>query len=145
MLRDSYGFLEFGPFEPGAGCGDGPGPRLAQVRAQIHGRFWLHLGAGWKFFAPERFISRLTAVLEAEPEVVQVGINVTDSVTLIGSCAAEDAVRRAPDTGRYVLADAASSGPAMFDTERWAQAAAGSARLRTATLDEVRCGLSQSV
>ena len=145
MLRDSYGFLEFGPFEPGAGCGDGPGPRLAQVRAQIHGRFWLHLGAGWKFFAPERFISRLTAVLEAEPEVVQVGINVTDSVTLIGSCAAEDAVRRAPDTGRYVLADAASSGPAMFDTERWAQAAAGSARLRTATLDEVLCVLSQSV
>jgi len=37
---------------------------------------------------------------------------------LTGACAAEDIVHRAPDAGRYVLADAAASGPAMFHTAR---------------------------
>jgi len=159
-LRKRYGFLEF------ADCGpaDGPAAQLAQLRAQIDGRFWLHLGASWRFFAPEHFITRLTAVLEAEPQVYQVGINFADAVKLTGATAAERAVRRAPDAGRYLLTDVMASGPAMFDTARRDRAggmqgsgpdattqrgrpAAGGRRrrpaagagLRTATLDEVLC------
>ena len=47
-LRKRYGFLEF------ADCGpaDGPAAQLAQLRAQIDGRFWLHLGASWQFSPP---------------------------------------------------------------------------------------------
>ena len=58
------------------------------------------------------------AVLEAEPEVVQVGINFADAVTLTGNCAPEQTVHRAPDTGRYVLTEKVALGPAMFDTAR---------------------------
>ena len=151
MLRERYGFLEFA--DPGPG--DGPAAQLAQIRAQIHGRFWLHLGQGWRFFAPENFITRLTAVLEAEPQVFQVGINFADAVKLTGASAAEQAVRRAPDAGRYVLTDVVASGPAMFDTARLDRAGgvegtdpdpiaelgrrAAAAGLRTASLDEVLC------
>ncbi|MGH3523972.1 MAG: hypothetical protein ACRDU4_14410, partial [Mycobacterium sp.] len=78
----------------------------------------MHLGQGWRFFAPEDFITRLTAVLAAEPDVFQVGVNFTDAVKLTGACAAEEVVRRAGDAGRYVLVDAAARGPAMFDTAR---------------------------
>jgi hypothetical protein len=35
---------------------------------------------------------------------------------MTGICAAEAAVRRAPDAGHYVLTDPVASGPAMFDT-----------------------------
>jgi len=151
MLLERYGFLEFGP----CGTGDGPGAQLAQIRDQIHGRFWLHLGAGWRFFAPESFITRLRAVLEAEAQVFQVGINFADAVKLTGASAAEQAVRRAPDAGRYVLADVVASGPAMFDTARLDRAGgvhgidpdplaalgrrAAAAGLQTASLDEVLC------
>src|ERR1700741_624403 len=82
------------------------------------GRFWLHLGEGWRFFAPENLITRLKAVLEAEPQVFQVGINFGDAAKLTGATAAEQTVRRAPDGGRYVLTGTVASGPAMFDTER---------------------------
>jgi glycosyltransferase involved in cell wall biosynthesis len=150
-LHERYGFLEF------ADCGpaDNPGTRLAQLRKQIHGRFWLHLGQGWRFFAPENLITRLTAVLKAEPHVVQVGINVADAVELTGASAAENVVRRTPEAGRYVLADGVARGPAMFDTARLDAAGgvreadtyplaefeqrAAEAGLRTATLDEVLC------
>jgi glycosyltransferase involved in cell wall biosynthesis len=150
-LRERYGFLEF------ARCGptDGPGPQLAQLRGQIDGRFWLHLGQGWRFFAPENFITRLTAVLEAEPQVFQVAINVADAVKLTGASPPEAAVRRAPDAGRYVLTEQVACGPAMFDTARLDRAGgvhdsdpdpigalgrrAAAARLRTASLDEVLC------
>ena len=151
FLHERYGFLEFAHLGPG----DGPGARLGQVRAQIHGRFWLHLGESWRFFAPEKFITRLTAVLEAEAQVFQVGINFADAAKLTGTCAAEQAVRRASEAGRYVLTDAVASGPAMFDTARLDQAGgvqgtdidliaalgrrAASAGLRTASLDEVLC------
>jgi hypothetical protein len=147
ILSGRYGFLEF------ADCG--PGAQLANIRAQIAGRFWLHLGQGWQFFAPEDFITRLTAVLDAETLVFQVGINFADAVKLTGACAAEETVRRAPDAGRYVLADVMASGPAMFDTTRLDRAGglkdtdsdsiaelgrrAGAAALQTATLDEVLC------
>ena len=83
------------------------------------------------------------------------GINFADSGKLTGVCAAEQEVRRSPDAGRYVLAEAVASGPAMFDTTRldragtiggsdpdpiaelgWRAAAVG---LQTASLDEVLC------
>jgi hypothetical protein len=151
MLQQRYGFLEFVRRR----SGDGPGAQLAQLRAQIDGRFWLHLGAGWRFFAPENYITRLTAVLEAEPQVFQVGINFADAVKLTGASAAEEAVRRAHDAGRYLLTEAMTLGPAMFDTTRldWAVSVQNSnpdppakrrlpatlAGLRTASLDEVLC------
>jgi tetratricopeptide (TPR) repeat protein len=150
-LQERYGFLEFA--DPGPGVG--PGAQLAQLRKQIGGRFWLHLGQGWRFFAPENFITRLTAVLETEPQVFQVGINFTDAAKLIRACAAEDTVRRAPDAGRYLLTDEMASGPAMFDTARLHQAGgldsthpdpiaelrrqSAAAGLSTASLDEVLC------
>jgi len=145
ILTERYGFLEFAD----------PGAELTLIRPQIDRRLWLHLGQGWRFFAPENLITRLTAVLDAEPQVFQVGINVADAVTLTGTSTAEVAVRRAPDAGRYVLTDAVASGPALFDTARWdlmggVDAAdtdpiaelgrrANAAGLRTASLDEVLC------
>jgi hypothetical protein len=150
-LRKRYGFLEFARRR----SGDKPAPQLAQLRAQIDGRFWLHLGAGWRFFAPENYITRLSAVLDAETKVFQVGINFQDAVKLSGACAAEQAVRRTPDAGRYLLTEVMASGPAMFDTARLDRARNGhnsdpdppaqlgrtatGARLRTASLDEVLC------
>jgi tetratricopeptide (TPR) repeat protein len=150
-LLEHYRFLEFSRCDPT----DGPGARLAQTRGQIGGRFWLHLGEGWRFFAPESLITRLSAVLQAEPEVFQVGINFADAVRLTGVNAAEDAVRRAADAGRYVLADVVASGPAMFDTARLDRVGgidgsdadpiselgrrAAAVKLRTASLDEVLC------
>jgi len=147
VLQERYGFLEFGP------CG--LGAPLVQLREQIGGRCWLHLGQGWRFFAPEDLITRLTAVLDAEAQVFQVGINFADAVTLTGACAAEQMVRRAPGAGRYVLTDVVASGPAMFDTARLDQAGgvegtdpdaiaelgrrAAAAALQTASLDEVLC------
>ncbi|MBV8347569.1 MAG: glycosyltransferase, partial [Mycolicibacterium sp.] len=65
LLLQRYPFLEFGPARPG----DTPGAPPAWLHGQIGGRLWLHLGQGWRFFAPERFITRLAAVLEAEPQV----------------------------------------------------------------------------
>ena len=150
-LQQRYGFLEFARRR----SGDEPAAQLAQLRAQIDGRFWLHLGAGWRFFAPENYITRLTAVLDAEPQVFQVGINFADAVKLTGASAAEQAIRRAPDAGRYLLTEAMATGPAMFDTARLDRAVgvqnsdpdppaqrgrpAAGAGLRTASLDEVLC------
>src|SRR5882757_4582268 len=132
-LLEQYRFLEFIP----AGSGEGLGAQLAHIRSEIACRFWLHLGEGWQFFAPDPLISRLTAVLDAEPEVVQVGINVGDAVTLTGVSAAEDAVRRTADGGRYVVTDVIARGPAMFDTGRVDRATADG--LKIASLDEVLC------
>ena len=150
-LQQRYGFLEFVHSIPG----DRPAAQLAQLRAQIDGRFWLHLGAGWRFFAPEKVVTRLTAVLDTEPQVFQVGINFADAAQLTRASAAEEAVRRAPDAGRYLLTGAMARGPAMFDTARLDRAVGGhntgpdplaqlgqsatGAGLRTATLDEVLC------
>jgi Glycosyl transferase family 2 len=152
-LLQRYEFLEFGQGGP-----DGISARLAQIRSEIGGRFWLHLGEGWRFFAPESFVTRLSAVLDAEPEVFQVGINFADAMNLTGTNAAEDAVRRGATAGRYVLADAVARGPAMFDTERLDRAGgfdggdvvdgdpiaqlsqrAAEVGLRSASLDEVLC------
>jgi hypothetical protein len=162
MLQERYGFLEFVP--PSPRRRPTPGGRRAHLREHIDARFWLHLGQCWQFFAPENFVARLTAVLEAEPDVLQVGINFTDAAKLTGTCAPETAVRRASDAGRYVLTDGIASGPAMFDTARLDRADAvggsnakrsrgagkrdpvtalkqqvGAGGLCTASLDEVLC------
>jgi hypothetical protein len=151
VLRERYAFLEFAP----PGPGNGPDAQLGHIRAQIDGRFWLHLGHGWEFFAPDDLITRLTAVLDTETQVFQVGINFADAAKLTRACAPEQSVRRSPDTGRYVLSEQVAYGPAMFDLTRWDQAGgvddtdadpiaelgrrAAAAGLRTATLDEVLC------
>jgi hypothetical protein len=154
ILHKRYEFLEFLEF---ADCSPGraPGAQLKQLRDQIHGRYWLHLCQGWRFFAAENLIARLTAVLDAETQVFQIGINLADAVKLTGISAPEQTVRRTPDAGRYVLADMVAEGPAMFDTARLDQigrmdttnpdpvaelgARAAAAGLRTASLDEVLC------
>jgi hypothetical protein len=151
ILHKRYEFLEF------ADCGPGhsPGAQLNQLRNQIHGRYWLHLDQGWRFFAPDNFITRLTAVLDAETDVFQVGINLADAVELTGASAPEQTVRRTPDAGRYVLTDMVAKGPAIFDTARLDRIGgmdatnpdpiaelgrrAAAAGLRTASLDEVLC------
>jgi hypothetical protein len=102
-----------------------------------------------------RALSCLTAVLDTEPQVFQVGINIADAVKLTGASAAEQAIRRAPDAGRYLLTEAPARGPAMFDTARLDQAVGvhnsnpdppaqrrpptTPTTLRTASLDEVLC------
>jgi hypothetical protein len=136
-LRKRYGFIEFAQRR----SSDGPEAQLARLGKQIGGRFWLHLGQGWRFFAPEDYITRLSAVLDAEPQVFQVGINYGDTTKLTGTCAAEQDVRRTPDAGRYVLTTGIASGPAMFDTTRWDRAGdlKDTAGLSTASLDEVLC------
>ncbi|ORW33329.1 hypothetical protein AWB91_09420 [Mycobacterium paraense] len=150
-LRKRYGFLEFARRR----SGDKPVALLAQLRAQVGGRLWLHLGAGWRFFAAENYVTRLSAVLDAEPQVFQVGINFADAAKLTGASAAEQAVRRAPEAGRYLLTDAMASGPAMFNTARLDRAIgvqtggadppaqrsqpASDTGPRTASLDEVLC------
>ena len=125
ILRQHYAFLEF------VECAEG-----ADLRDYIRGRYWLDLDQGWRFFAPENYITRLTAILDAEPDVFQVGINLGDATSLSGVSAPEATVRRTPDGGRYVLTDVMADGPAMFDTGRLDQAdSLGVA----ATLDEVLC------
>ncbi len=150
-LQERYGFIEFGHAVPGGRRG----AQFAQIRTQVDARFWLHLGQGWRFFAPENIITRLTAVFEADAQVFQVGINFADAVKLTGDCPAEQTLRRAPDAGRYILTDEIACGPAMFDTARLDQAGgmqdndadpiaelgrrARAAGLRAASLDEVLC------
>ena len=118
-------------------------------------QYWLHLDHGWQFFAPDNLITRLIAVLDAEPQVFQVAINLADAVELTGISAPEHAVRRTADAGRYVLTETVARGPSMFHTARLAQAggiggtdpdpitelarSAATAGLQTATLDEVLC------
>ena len=97
-LRERYRFLEFADPNPG----DGRGAQLAQLRDQDPRTVLAASGPGLAVFAPDNLITRLTAVLDAEPQVFQVGINLADAVRLTGINAAEQTVRRAPDAGRYV-------------------------------------------
>ncbi len=142
MLHERYAFLEFTDRSPG----HTPGAELKAVRGQIHGRFWLHLGQGWQFFAPENLITRLIAVLEAETRVFQVGVNLADAVALTGISAPEHTVRRTTDAGRYVLGETVARGPSMFDAARLDRTGSvesanrdPAAGLHTASLDEVLC------
>jgi tetratricopeptide (TPR) repeat protein len=125
ILRQRYPFLEF------VECADG-----TELREHIRGRYWLDLDQGWRFFAPDNYITRLTAILDAEPEVFQVGINLADAASLSGVSAPETTVRRTPDGGRYVLTGVMADGPAMYDTARLDQAGGLDV---AATLDEVLC------
>jgi tetratricopeptide (TPR) repeat protein len=125
ILSQRYPFLEF------VECADG-----SELRSHIRGRYWLDLDHGWRFFAPDNYITRLTAILDAEPAVFQVGINLADATNLSGASAPETTVRRTPDGRRYVLVGVMSDGPAMYDTARLDQA--GSLEV-AATLDEVLC------
>lgn len=141
-LVERYPFLEFGP----SVAEDGSGELLATIRAEIGGRFWLHLDHNWRFFARDHLIGRLTAVLEAEPAVFQVAINYGDAQTLTGANAPESTVRRTPGAGRYVLTRDVANGPSMFDTarlDRFMSAESGqsatSPGMGTASLDEVFC------
>ena len=129
-LGDLYPFLEFSVYPNGV--------RPQEIRGEIGGRFWLYLGMGWQFFTADGYIGRLTAVLDAEPDVYQVGVNFGDADKLTGALAPSETLRRKPNTGHYVLADAASVGPAMFDCSRWDGRETG---LLAATLDEVLCVL----
>ncbi|MFY2862095.1 hypothetical protein ACOJVU_20780 [Mycobacterium sp. THU-M104] len=140
LLQDRYGFLDV----VSLGAEDQPAAPVTSLRAHVDARFWLHLGQGWRFFAPDSLLSRLTAVLRAEADVMQVGINFADAVTLTGACAADDVVRRGADTGRYVLAAAQFSGPATFDTVRLGRVVTSGRGSREsgfgcASLDEVLC------
>jgi hypothetical protein len=151
ILLKRYEFLEFAD----CSAGHAPGAELEQLRDQIHGRYWLHLGQGWQFFAPENLITRLIAVLDAETQVFQVGINLADAVRLTGISAPEQTVRRTPDAGRYVRAETVARGPSMFDTARLDRTGgidftdpdpiaelgrcAAAAGLQIASLDEVLC------
>jgi hypothetical protein len=125
ILRQRYPFLEF------VECADG-----AELREHIRGRYWLDLDYGWRFFAPDKYITRLIAILDAEPAVFQVGINLADATSLTGVSAPEATVRRTPDGDRYVLTGVMADGPAMYDTGRLDRA--GDLDV-AATLDEVLC------
>lgn len=142
-LLERYRFLEFlreGPI-------DDRFTQLTTIRAAVGGPYWLHLGQGWRFFAPEHLVTRLRGVLTAEPDVVQVGINVDDARKLTGRSAPETAVRRTPDAGRYMLTTQPAFGPAIFQTSlldaEGGITAAGrhstATAAHTATLDEVLC------
>jgi tetratricopeptide (TPR) repeat protein len=144
ILKALYEFVELAHLGPD----DAEGIQLAQVRELICGRFWLHLDQNWRFFAPENLINRLTAVLDAEEDVFQVAINLAGAITLTGASAPEDAVRRTPDAGRYVLLDGVAAGPAMFDIGRLDQAdrlSRPAAGPQTASLDEVLCVAASAV
>ena len=131
-LLERYHFLEFSPSAPP----NEPGALLAHIRDQIGGRYWLHLGHGWRFFAPERLITRLTSVLAAEPDVVQVAINYGDAATLTGACAPDDC-RVANARRRSVPADRRRR--QRPGDVRHRTAGSGDAASRSASLDEVLC------
>lgn len=117
-----------------------PDADLNVVREQIGGRYWLHLWQSWRFFTDEALITRLIDVLETEPEVYQVGINLGDARRLSPDSPARSGVRTTPCGNRYLLSTTPSAGPAMFDMTRLNRVLAdGSIEGITATLDEVLC------
>ena len=92
---------------------------------------------GWLFFAPENLVGRMRAVLNAEPTVVQVGVNFADAQSISGVYARNDIVLRTAEGHRYVVVDDATRGPAMIDL--WRLDAKPAAGPRTTALDEVFC------
>jgi Glycosyl transferase family 2 len=132
-LQKRYAFVEFTDAAPDTDMADDLAQR-EHIRTRVDARYWLHLGEGWRFFAPDNLITRLIAILAAEPDVAQVCINYTDATRLTGNCAPEDTVRRAPGTGRYLATNEKTTGPTMFDTTRLDQTG-----MQTASLDEVLC------
>ena len=135
-LVDRYPFLEFLV----GSAGMSPADQVDRLAEAIGGRYWLHSGQGWQYFAADPLITRLSSVLQAEPEVFRVGINVGDATTLTGTAAPAETTRTA--VGRYVLtdpgSDSESHGPNMVDVDRF-RARSGDTRFTGATLDEVLC------
>lgn len=111
-LLERYPFLEFGLRPSGLAA------ELSEIRRHGSGHYWLELGQGWWFFAPERLLTRLISVLDAEPEILQVGVNMEDAHALTGRCTAERDVCRTADGGRYTLSTALFTGPAMVHVAR---------------------------
>ena len=133
-LSDRYPFLEFL-----TGSADlTPAEQIDQLGEAIGGRYWLHSGQGWQYFARDPLITRLTSVLHAEPAVARVGINYGDATTLTGIAAPAEATRTATGTGRYVPTDTMSHGPNMVDVNRF-RTRPGATSFGSATLDEVLC------
>lgn len=114
---------------------------LNVVREDVTGHYWLHLWHGWRFFIQENLITRLTDVLESEPQLLQVGINFGDALHLDNDSPARSGVRLTPRGNRYVLSDSPTTGPAMFDMKRLNLALEKDRELKgpAATLDEVLC------
>lgn len=125
-LLTRYPFLEF------VSSTDG---ELTGIRSAVDSRYWLHLPYGWQFFFAEDLIRRLTSVLEAEPDISHVGINLDDATQTSGSFAARDSMRSTGDGSGYVLTDKVTTGPAMYDTTRFLSD--DMTRSSAATLDEV--------
>ena len=124
-LRGRYPFLEFHSSRSSD---------VNEIRHVAGGRLWMHLPPGWQFFAAENLVGRTTAVLEAEPDIDQVGINLGDAEKSDGTYASRDSIKRTNGTGGYVLTTQRSKGPMMTDTTRLSSQA--TARC-AATLDEV--------
>lgn len=121
-----YPFLEFATAE-----GDGPaGPVfLGALDGIVEGDYWLHLTADWHFYAPERHVGRCLDVFAAEPDVVQVVLNLDDALDLPARAVGAAELRRTAAGQGYVLlderapADAPIRGPSMVHTARAARAA----------------------
>jgi hypothetical protein len=131
-LSDRYPFLEFLT----GSTGMTPAEQVERLAEAIGGRYWLHSGQGWQYFATDPLITRLSSILHAEPDVYRVGINYGDATTLTGTAAPAETTRTA--AGRYVLTDTDSRGPNMVDVDRFRTSSDGT-RFAGATLDEVLC------
>jgi hypothetical protein len=131
QLSERYPFLEFL-------TGRNDMTHTDRLAAAIGGRYWLHSGQGWQYFATDPLISRLSSILQAEPGVARVGINYGDATTLTGTAAPAETTRTDPGTGRYVLTDTMSRGPNMVDIDRL-RTRSDDTRFVGATLDEVLC------
>jgi len=137
-LSNSYPFLEFV-----SGSADMThAEQTDRLHAAIAGRYWLHSGQGWQYFATDPLITRLCSILHAEPDVYRVGINYRDATTLTGVAAPAETTRTNTGTGRYVLTDTESNsgthGPNMIDIDRFRTRSSDN-RFTGATLDEVLC------
>jgi hypothetical protein len=137
-LSGRYPFLEFLT----GNAGMTPAEQTDRLAEAIGGRYWLHSGQGWQYFAAEPLIIRLSSILNAEPDLYRVGINYGDATTLTGVAASADTTRTNPGTGRYVLTDTESHGPNMIDVDRF-HTRSGNTPLAGATLDEVLCTLCE--
>lgn len=137
-LSDRYPLLEFL-----TGSTDmTPAEHTDRLAEAIAGRYWLHSGQGWQYFATEPLITRLSSILHTEPDISHVGINYRDATTLTGTAAPANTTRTNTGTGRYVLTGAeshfASYGPNMIDIDRF-RTHSSDKRFTGATLDEVLC------
>ena len=135
-LADRYPFLEFL-----TGSADMTHTEQTdRIAEAIGGRYWLHSGHGWQYFAADPLITRLSSILEAEPDISHVGINYRDATTLTGTAAPAETTRTkaGTGTGRYIRTDTMSHGPNMVDVDRFRTRSRDN-RFTGATLDEVLC------